>query len=345
MTLWLTTQARTLGAAAAFVLLLGLPGSASAEPGRQGDAAAEAKHKKAPKKKRTTAQVKKKGHDDKAKGHDKNKGSDDKSKDHKGSHVGKKHGKTAQAHTQPTRRDAPHQGADKKDDGDDKDGCVRDAVEIGRTSGEEMKFSLTRCKGKPAEKAVERLSVMMRPYSVAKPGQLPELHPKAGAKNLREGEISPGIHAADPGLLSRLQAIASEFPGKKLTIVSGYRVGSSGAFHHHGKALDLQVEGASASELATFCRGLVDTGCGFYPNGGFVHVDVRPKGTGHVYWIDAAGPGEAPHVVSSWPPPKDKDEKEDARPAKHAPQDDTNHADTKKKAGHGAAKTDRDQED
>lgn len=331
MTLWLTTHARSLGAVAAFSLLLGLSGSASAEPGNP-SASVEAKaKKKTDKKGKRTAQVKKKGHDDKTK---KPVAAQSSKKGH--------HGKTAQSHTQTTRRDAPASTPEAKDDKDSKDECLREAVEIGRTSGEESKFVLTRCKGQPADKAIEKLSVMMRPYSVAKPASLPELHPKAGAKNLREGEIAPGIHAADPGLLSRLQAIASEFPGHQITLVSGYRPGKASAHHHQGKALDLRVEGVKNEELATFCRSLVDTGCGYYPNGGFVHVDVRAKGTGHSYWIDSAGPGEAPHFVSSWPPPKDEDS---AKAEKSAPHDETSHADVKKKAGTGTAKADRDSED
>jgi hypothetical protein len=53
----------------------------------------------------------------------------------------------------------------------------------------------------------------------------------------------------------------------------------------------------------------VDTGCGYYPNSSFVHVDVRQPGTGHVAWIDASGPGEPPHYVASWPPPPEPEVK------------------------------------
>jgi hypothetical protein len=34
---------------------------------------------------------------------------------------------------------------------------------------------------------------------------------------------------------------------------------------------------------------LDDTGCGYYPNADFIHMDVRDPGTGHVAWIDASG--------------------------------------------------------
>lgn len=341
MTRWLSTQVRTLGALAGLALLLGLPAQASAGPAEPaaktaaaGGKKAKAKGKRtaqAPAKKKRTAQAPAKG----TKATPEKKAAPEK----KATPAAKKpRGKTAQAHTQPTRRAQPAPAAVDQDD------CVRDAVQIGRLSGEEMKFSLTRCKGKPAEQALERLSVLMRPYSAAKPASLPELNPKVAPKGLREGEIAPGVYAADAGLASRLQAVASEFPGQTITVVSGYRPGGTGAYHRHGKAVDIRVEGVKTEALATFCRSLVDTGCGFYPNGGFVHLDVRPKGTGHVYWIDAAGPGEPSQFVTSWPPRKSEDE-EKVKPGKGAPKDDTSHGDVKKKAGHGAAKADRDHED
>jgi len=321
MTHWLSTQVRTLGALAGLALLLGLSAPASAREARpaRGAEAGKKNHGKG----KRTAQAAPKGK---------------KAQEKKRAPAAKPHrGKTAQAYAQPSRRAQPAQGSEEKDD------CLRDPVEISRLSGEGMKLSLTRCKGKPADQAVERLSVLMRPYSVAKPTSLPSLTPKQD-KGLREGELSPGIHAADPGLLSRLQAIASEFPGHTITVVSGYRPGGTGAYHRHGKAIDVRVEGVKTETLATFCRSLLDTGCGYYPNGGFVHVDVRPKGTGHVYWIDAAGPGEPSQFVSSWPPRKD-DEDGKVKSGKGAPKDDTSHGDVKKKAGHGAARADRDHED
>jgi len=42
-------------------------------------------------------------------------------------------------------------------------------------------------------------------------------------------------------------------------------------------------------------------GCGYYPNGSFVHVDVRPYATGRVVWVDASRPGEPSRYVDGWP--------------------------------------------
>ncbi|MGH7280674.1 MAG: YcbK family protein, partial [Polyangiaceae bacterium] len=109
------------------------------------------------------------------------------------------------------------------------------------------------------------------------------------------------------GLAARLEQVVAHFTkdGKtpRLSVVSGYRPASVGSFHASGKALDFHIEGVSNEALVAFCKTLQDTGCGYYPNSSFVHMDVRPTGTGHVQWIDASGPGESPHYVSAWPPP------------------------------------------
>lgn len=342
MTLWLFSQVRTLSVLAGFALILGAPAVASAEKAAP-TAVKSSPQGKSSKKGKRTAQVSKKS--DKGKttsdkksnsGKSTKKATDKKAAEKKPAE--KKHrGKTAQSHSQATRR--PQVELDR---GSDKEICIRNPVEISRLSGEGLSFPLTHCKGKPAEKAVERLSVMMRPYSAAKPLSLPDLT-TVKSKGLREGEIAPDVHVADSGLLSRLQAIAGEFPGRRITLVSGYRPGGNGAAHRHGKAIDLRVEGVKTETLATFCRSLMDTGCGYYPNSGFIHIDVRPKGTGHVYWIDAAAPGEPSQPVSSWPLRKEEEEK--SKPEKSAPGDDTSHAEVKKKAGHGIATADRGRED
>jgi hypothetical protein len=66
------------------------------------------------------------------------------------------------------------------------------------------------------------------------------------------------------------------------------------------------VAGVSSEELVAFCKTLPDTGCGYYPNSSFVHLDVRGSGVGSVTWIDASGPGQAPHYVPTWPPPAEQ---------------------------------------
>lgn len=178
--------------------------------------------------------------------------------------------------------------------------CSKDPVEIIR--GPEIDtFELTKCDGTVAPLAVEHLSVSVRPGSAARPtAPIAELAKRKGA------EIAKGIHRVDERLAMRLQAVADHF-GKagspvKLSVVSGYRPTSIGSMHATGRAIDFRVEGAKNEDVVAFCKTLTDTGCGFYPNSSFVHLDVRDPGTGHVSWIDASGPGETPRYVSTWPP-------------------------------------------
>jgi hypothetical protein len=184
--------------------------------------------------------------------------------------------------------------------------CLHEAIEFVR-GAEIDRFPMTQCDGSSAPLATERLSVLVRPESAARPDSIADL------ALIKGQEIAPGVKRIDPGLLSRLQIIADHFakPGmpERISIVSGYRPGSTGSYHASAQALDFHLEGVPNDALVDFCKTLDNTGCGYYPNSSFVHVDVRPAGTGHVAWIDTSGPGEAPHYVSSWPPPPDPDVK------------------------------------
>jgi hypothetical protein len=178
--------------------------------------------------------------------------------------------------------------------------CEKDPIEVIR--GPEIDtFALTTCDGSVAPLAVERLSVLIRPGSAARPvAPLAELAKKAGA------ELAQGVHRADTRLTQRIQELADHFgkPGSpiKLSIVSGMRPTSVGSMHAMGRAIDFRIEGTKNEDVIAFCKTLNDTACGFYPKSSFVHLDVRDPGTGHVSWIDASGPGEAPQFVTSWPP-------------------------------------------
>jgi hypothetical protein len=195
--------------------------------------------------------------------------------------------------------------------------CVTPAVAIDRGGVETLNLSLTDCAGKPIAASREKLSVLARPWSVAKPDER-EVHAKARHAKGEAKELVPGVRLLDPGLLVRLEAIAKHFPGAGLSIVSGYRPQSRGSQHQAGKAIDLRITNAKNEALVAFCRTLADTGCGYYPNSSFVHVDVRPAGSGSTYWIDASGPGEPPHYVSEWPP-KDEAAAKNASPKVVAP--------------------------
>jgi hypothetical protein len=184
--------------------------------------------------------------------------------------------------------------------------CVHDPIEFVR-GAESESFPMTLCTGAPAPLAEERLSVLVRPESAARPASITAL------ARVKGPQLAPGVRRIDPGLLSRLQTIADHFakPGlpERISIVSGYRPRSTGSYHASAQALDFHLEGVPNEALVDFCKTLENTGCGYYPNSSFVHVDVRSAGTGHVAWIDTSGPGEAPHYVTSWPPPPDPDVK------------------------------------
>ena len=178
--------------------------------------------------------------------------------------------------------------------------CSKDPIEMIR--GPEIeKFELTKCDGTLAPLAVEHLSVLIRPGSAARPvTPLAELAKKKG------GELAHGVHRIDERLATRIQSLADHFakPGTplKLSVVSGVRPTSIGSMHATGRAIDFRIEGTKNEDVIAFCKTLTDTGCGFYPNSSFVHLDVRDPGAGHVSWIDASGPGETPRYVSTWPP-------------------------------------------
>ena len=182
--------------------------------------------------------------------------------------------------------------------------CSKDPIEMIR--GPEIeKFELTKCDGTIAPLAVEHLSILIRPGSAARPiAPLAELAKKKG------NELAHGVHRIDERLATRIQSLADHFakPGTplKLSIVSGVRPTSIGSMHATGRAIDFRIEGTKNEDVVAFCKTLTDTGCGFYPNSSFVHLDVRDPGAGHVSWIDASGPGETPRYVTAWPPKSSK---------------------------------------
>ncbi len=208
--------------------------------------------------------------------------------------------------------------------------CHGPVLSMDRSGIEPERLELVDCKGKPREEARRALSLLARPWGTPRPilegERAPARKPEASsrkrqsaggkkpgaaggkaskASGVQVGEIAPGVRLLDPGLLSRIDALARRYPGRLVSLVSGYRPQSQGSLHQTGRALDLRIAGVRNDELAAACRGLVDTGCGYYPNSSFVHIDVRAPGTGSVSWIDASGPGEVPRYVAAWPPPQD----------------------------------------
>ncbi|MBW2453757.1 MAG: DUF882 domain-containing protein [Deltaproteobacteria bacterium] len=182
--------------------------------------------------------------------------------------------------------------------------CRERPVVVARYGREQDTFVLLRCDGSIPEGALEKLSILARPPGVPRPAHWPQ-EPAAGAQ---QGEWVPGIRLLHPRLLWLLHRVALEFPWRGLYLYSGYRAaekptrpGTHRSQHAEGRALDISVHAVAAEDLLRLCAELPDTGCGYYPNGKFVHVDVRPRGRGRSLWVDVAAPGEPSRYVDGWP--------------------------------------------
>jgi hypothetical protein len=194
--------------------------------------------------------------------------------------------------------------------------CYAKPVQLVRLRGQQVEpreLSLTMCNGSPNKAALDAVSVLARPRDVEKPSEkalrayaaLPVRKGKVNKKDKRKYRdplfVSDGVMRIHPGLLARLQKVAEHYPGKIIELISGYRPDArDSSRHHHGRALDLRVAGVTRESLRDHVRTFDATGCGYYPNSFFVHMDVRDeKG----YWVDRSGPGE-PADYGPWPPRK-----------------------------------------
>jgi uncharacterized protein YcbK (DUF882 family) len=125
-------------------------------------------------------------------------------------------------------------------------------------------------------------------------GKVPAAALRSFERLMRQGTAT---HPPDPRLVAVIAVVSNHFGGRKLEVVSGYRAFTPTQYtahsrHNAGKALDFRIEGVRNEELRDFCRTLQNTGCGYYPNSTFVHVDVRDA---KAYWVDLSRPGEPPH--------------------------------------------------
>jgi uncharacterized protein YcbK (DUF882 family) len=159
--------------------------------------------------------------------------------------------------------------------------CSKDPVEVvaGSTAA---KITLTTCDGSAVPASVVQLSAMAKPAAATK------------------------VHKLDPRVAERLAIVADHFrkdgETPRIVLVPGTRARTSGSMHASGRAIDFKIEGVPNEDIAAFCKTMKDTGCGFYPTEGFVHVDVRDHNSGHVSWIDVSKAGDPPKYVTSWKP-------------------------------------------
>jgi len=101
----------------------------------------------------------------------------------------------------------------------------------------------------------------------------------------------------DPRLIRLLAKVSGHFGSRPIRIVSGYRTRSfyEDSRHKLSRAVDFSIPGIDNVTLRDYLRTLTSVGVGYYPNSSFVHLDVRETNT---YWVDYAGPGEAPRKTN-----------------------------------------------
>ncbi|HLK38113.1 MAG TPA: DUF882 domain-containing protein, partial [Polyangiaceae bacterium] len=116
---------------------------------------------------------------------------------------------------------------------------------------------------------------------------------KSFERLMRQGEAT---HPPDPRLVALIGVVSQHFDGHTIEVVSGYRAYAPTQYtphsnHNSGKALDFRIQGVQNESVRDFCMTLRNTGCGYYPNSTFVHLDVRES---KAYWVDRSRPGEPP---------------------------------------------------
>ena len=129
--------------------------------------------------------------------------------------------------------------------------------------------------------------------------------------------ISSLLDASEPrpkvpeGLIRLMVRVSDTFGGRPLRVVSGYRTTSyfRDSRHKSSEAVDFSVVGVPNSAVRDYLVTLGKVGVGYYPNSTFLHLDVRRAPT---YWVDYAGPGEAPRRTAQSrgaPEPMDHDDR------------------------------------
>lgn len=116
--------------------------------------------------------------------------------------------------------------------------------------------------------------------------------------DLRELMTDPksGVdHPTHWRLATLLAAVQAHWPESTIEIVSGYRNVSrhvDRSNHTRGRAADIRVSGIANRRLfEVLRRSFAEVGVGYYPNGTFVHFDVRDKAT---IWVDYSGADQVP---------------------------------------------------
>lgn len=111
-------------------------------------------------------------------------------------------------------------------------------------------------------------------------------------------------HSIDRRLVLLLVKISDHFGGRPIEIVSGFRSGKANAHLKHGSgaAVDLRIPGVRNEEVRNFARSLENVGVGYFPNGGFLHLDVRSPSFS---WTDPSKPKESAQFAHDEPSKED----------------------------------------
>lgn len=150
--------------------------------------------------------------------------------------------------------------------------------------------------GKPKTPGLVRAFrvVFNEEFSIRAKGGIAAPLRKKFAHLMRAGDGS--TKSIDMRLMQLIVKVSDHFGGKKLEVVSGFRPKTPTQFtphsrHNMGNAIDFRIVGVPNTVVRDYCRSLKNTGCGYYPNSSFVHMDTRSSSA---YWIDYSGPGEKP---------------------------------------------------
>ena len=132
-------------------------------------------------------------------------------------------------------------------------------------------------------------------------------------------------HSISSRLVELVYRAAHHFDNARVLVVAGYRAprvarakGNARSHHREGIACDFRLDGVPVPRLRDWLRAEfagMGVGIGWYPNSGFVHLDVNRKKDG--YWIDYSGPGERARYQMDSPDRSSEDLDDELPP--HAP--------------------------
>jgi uncharacterized protein YcbK (DUF882 family) len=131
----------------------------------------------------------------------------------------------------------------------------------------------------------ERINIVYRKGNAYVPDAVEQLD--HFLRDYRTGDVT----TLDPRLFDLLSDLTVSVgrPGTEIDIVCGYRTPWSNEFlrrttsgvaehsqHMRGEAIDIRIPGVSTVRLREAALGLHRGGVGYYPQSGFVHVDLGP---------------------------------------------------------------------